>query len=78
MKILILGAGYGTRLARDLDQTEQYPQLKGVPKPLLPIAGQPLISHWMDTINHTPQTKGSDVYIVVRQMLYNMEFECQL
>ncbi len=66
MKVLILAAGYGTRLARDLDKTNDHTHLRGVPKPLLPIAGKPLISHWMDIINSCPHTKGSDVYIVVR------------
>ena len=65
MKVLILGAGYGTRLARDLAKTDQYTELRGVPKPLLPIAGKPLISHWMDIINSCQYTKGSEVYIVV-------------
>lgn len=70
MKVLILGAGYGTRLARDLDKTTDYAELKGVPKPLLPIAGKPLISHWMDIINNCPYTKGVDVYIVVSYYCY--------
>ncbi len=66
MKVLILGAGYGTRLARDLETTNEYTHLRGVPKPLLPIAGKPLISHWMDIINNCPYTTGTDVYIGVR------------
>ena len=36
MDILILGAGYGTRL---------YPLIKDTPKPLLPVADRPLIDH---------------------------------
>ena len=66
MKVLILAAGYGTRLARDLQsQQQEYPHLVGVPKPLLPVAGQPLISHWMDILAASPEAHG-DVYIVVR------------
>lgn len=65
MKVLILAAGYGTRLARDLERTGECPELKGVPKPLLPIAGRPLISHWMEIIRSCPRTRDAEVYIVV-------------
>ena len=47
MKVLILGAGYGTRLQRDILKDPQYHHLKDVAKPLLPIAGRPLINHWI-------------------------------
>ena len=67
MKVIILAAGYGTRLARDLEQTEQYLELRGVPKPLLPIGGRPLISHWMTIIQQCPSLSMSDVYVVVSQ-----------
>jgi len=52
MKVLILGAGYGTRLTRDLqtDSTGQYSSLIDIPKPLLPIGDLPLVSHWMKQI----------------------------
>lgn len=42
MKAIILAAGYGTRLARDIenDSSQQYKQLLGVPKPLLPIGNR--------------------------------------
>ena len=65
MKALILGAGFGTRLERDLknEVTDHYKHLIGVPKPLLPIGHQPLVTHWMkslETISDVDQ-----VYIVV-------------
>ena len=41
MKVLILAAGYGTRL---------YPLVKDTPKPLLQVAKKPLINHLMDKI----------------------------
>ena len=49
MDAVILAAGYGTRLTRDLeqDQTGNWRHLAGVPKPLLPIGHQALISHWL-------------------------------
>jgi NDP-sugar pyrophosphorylase family protein len=39
MDVLILAAGYGTRLARDIaeDTSGRYAHLAEVPKPLLPI-----------------------------------------
>ncbi len=65
MKALILGAGFGTRLERDLknDTSGQYSQLQGVPKPLLPIGKYPLITHWMHMINDVAQI--DQVYVVV-------------
>ena len=66
MKVLILAAGYGTRLARDLEETGRHPELRGVPKPLLPVAGRPLASHWMEIIRGCPETRECDVYVVVR------------
>ena len=48
MHLVVLCAGYGTRLARDIDADPAYSHLAGIPKPLLPVAGRPLISHWTD------------------------------
>src|SRR5689334_15470871 len=53
MKILILAAGYATRL---------YPLTMTQPKPLLPVAGKPMIEHVLDNIAPIP---GIDrVYVV--------------
>ena len=71
MNVLILAAGYGTRFTRDLEPVkDEYPHLVGVAKPLLPVAGQPLISHWLDTLQSCDQTKDCDVYVVVRKKFY--------
>ena len=65
MKVLILAAGYGTRLERDLrqDLTGEYKHLIGVPKPLLPIGRQPLISYWLEALKPLPN--ANKVYVVV-------------
>ena len=67
MKALILGAGYGTRLQRDLavDTTGKYEALKNLPKPLLPIGGVSLVSRWMDILRGIVD----DVYVVVSERL---------
>ena len=64
MKVLILAAGYGTRLARDLAESSEYAHLIGCPKPLLPVAGKPLITYWMEMLS-TAHVQPSDVYIIV-------------
>ena len=67
MKVLVLAAGYGTRLSRDLQAQGprgQYAHLVGVAKPLLPIGGIPLISHWMALLGGCSETQG-EVYVVV-------------
>lgn len=45
--VILLAAGYGTRLARDLARAPELSYLANTPKPLLPISGRPLISHWL-------------------------------
>ncbi len=53
MKVIILAAGYATRL---------YPLTLTQPKPLLPVAGKPMIDHVLDNLAGTP---GIDrVYVV--------------
>ena len=52
-QVVILAAGYGTRLSSDLEKTpvEKWRRLSGVPKPLLPLGGVPLISRWLDLLS---------------------------
>jgi len=49
-----LCAGYGTRLARDVQESGgrngPHANLVGVPKPLLPVQGLPLITRWVKAI----------------------------
>ena len=64
MKVLILAAGYGTRLERDIrNGGPELQSLIGVPKPLLPVSGKPLVSHWIDILRQCQETR--DVFLVV-------------
>src|SRR5712671_5042959 len=53
MKVIILAAGYATRL---------YPLTLTQPKPLLPVAGKPMIEHVLD--NLTPIGGLDRIYVV--------------
>jgi len=48
VQILILAAGYATRL---------YPLTLNQPKPLLPVAGKPMIDHVLDHLKAIPEIK---------------------
>src|SRR6187402_876589 len=53
MKVIILAAGYATRL---------YPLTLNQPKPLLPVAGKPMVEHVLD--NLAPIEGIDRVYVV--------------
>jgi glucose-1-phosphate thymidylyltransferase len=53
LKLIILGAGYATRL---------YPLTLTQPKPLLSVAGRPMLEHVVDNLN--PITEIDHIYIV--------------
>ena len=63
MKALILAAGYGTRL---------YPLTKNIPKPLLPIAGTPIIEYIIKKVNTINVI--DKIYIITNQK-YFMHFQ---
>ena len=64
MKVLILAAGFGTRLERDIRENDKYKDLQGIPKPLLPVSGKTVISHWLDILSACPET-SEQVYVIV-------------
>lgn len=74
MKALILAAGYGTRLQRDLrnDQSGNYNELLDVPKPLLPIGTYPLCSHLMMMLKKV-DSRIDKVYLVSNKF-YEKQF----
>lgn len=53
MQVLILAAGYATRL---------YPLTLNQPKPLLPVAGKPMLEHVIDNLSAIPDLR--DIFIV--------------
>lgn len=70
MKALILAAGYGTRLERDLkaETSGKYDHLLGIPKPLLPIGGKALVTRWMECLKD--EQSVDEVYVVVSQEFF--------
>ena len=65
MKAVILAAGYGTRLQRDVasDSSGKFAHLVGVAKPLLPVGHCALISHWVQALTNSEIVDC--VYVVV-------------
>jgi glucose-1-phosphate thymidylyltransferase len=56
MQVLILAAGYATRL---------YPLTLNQPKPLLPVAGKPMLEHVIDNLAPIPNL--GDLFVVTNQ-----------
>lgn len=74
MKAVILAAGYGTRLQRDVaaDTSGRFAHLVGTAKPLLPVGRRALVSHWV----HSLTASGCvDRIYVVTNALYCAAFE---
>lgn len=71
MKVVVLAAGYGTRLQKDIQNKPQYNHLIGVPKPLLPLNKRPLLSRWLDLIRQVPSINiERDVVIITNEHYY--------
>ncbi|XP_047227208.1 mannose-1-phosphate guanyltransferase [Girardinichthys multiradiatus] len=74
MKAVILAAGYGTRLQRDVssDSSGRFAHLVGVPKPLLPVGQCPLITRWIRALSRSGTVDG--IYVVTNAV-YQAAFE---
>jgi len=48
VSVLFLCAGYGTRLTAEVQGIPEYEHLSNKPKGLVPLAGKPLLSWWME------------------------------
>ncbi|KAJ8327298.1 hypothetical protein QVD99_008148 [Batrachochytrium dendrobatidis] len=83
--ILFLAAGYGTRLARDIQNhlpSSQYVHLLDTPKALLPVTNVPVLDHWIHklqshsssipyaTLHAQNRPPPSNVYIVCNDHFY--------
>ena len=71
MKVVILAAGYGTRLTQDFKtkgHKEEKIALADLPKGLLPIAGKPLIEYWLQEI--TKLSLQDETFIVTNETYY--------
>eukprot|EP00064_Thunnus_orientalis_P024510 superscaffoldBa00010621_g24805 len=64
MKAVVLAAGYGTRLQRDVaaDSSGRFAHLAGTAKPLLPVGRCALISHWVQAL--TASGCVDQIYVV--------------
>jgi UTP-glucose-1-phosphate uridylyltransferase len=77
MKVIVLAAGYGTRFEKDIvEKHQEYSDLIGTPKALLPLNHRPLIDYWIQTLrllsnnNNDVIDCNKDVYIVTNDILY--------
>lgn len=70
MKAVILGAGYGTRLQKDLEteSSGKYNHLRGLSKLLLPCGHRTIVDHLIDFINASNQI--NEIYIVTNSNHY--------
>jgi glucuronokinase len=63
--VVLLAAGYGTRLVRDMRDTPAFAHLADTPKPLLPVGGRVLLDHWMEALEAlAPRAKLESVVVV--------------
>ncbi|KAG0748093.1 hypothetical protein G6F62_004258 [Rhizopus arrhizus] len=68
--VLVLGAGYGTRLQKDLANSTEYSHLLGIPKALLPLGNKDaLITHWVELFQNHGITPAS-IYVVTNAQCY--------
>lgn len=68
---VLLAAGYGTRLARDIRAAPAFACLSNTPKPLLPLGGRVLLDHWGDVIETVPTVTS---VVVVTNALHEPKY----
>lgn len=68
---VILAAGYGSRLQKDIeaDASREFDHLLGQPKGLLPVGGVPLLDHWLRAFRATANRVGP-VVVVTNELFY--------
>ena len=71
--VVILAAGYGTRLARDIAADPSVDQrLAAKPKALLPVQGVPLVDHWLRHL-HAAGLSADHLYVITNG-LFHLQF----
>lgn len=81
MKVIILAAGYGTRLKKDiikrwlLLRVFQYRKYFNRPKALLPIRGRPMVDHLLEKVLQIKELGLDDIYLVVNDKYYGYFFK---
>jgi len=67
--VLFLCAGYGTRLTADVENMPEYQHLANLPKGLIPLAGKPLLSWWMDHLKSpTAKIRTEDLFFITNEL----------
>eukprot|EP00871_Galdieria_phlegrea_P003192 jgi/Galph1/3874/GphlegSOOS_G2556.1 len=72
--VILLAAGFGTRLAEDIekDETKAFANLLSLPKPLLPVGGKTIIDHWLEVLNGCRQVTTT---VILTNAKYYPQFE---
>ncbi|CAN8063919.1 unnamed protein product [Agarophyton chilense] len=68
--VVLLAAGYGTRFAADIAPHPQFSSLAAIPKPLLPVGGEPVLSHWLRSVSALPAI--SSIVVVSNAAHYSL------
>lgn len=73
---IILAAGFGTRLARDIrkDETRAFQRLENVPKPLFPVGGATIVDHWLESL-YSAGLQESVCTVLVTNAKYQEQFQ---
>lgn len=71
MIILILAAGYGTRLQSDIEKDDNFKHLSNISKALLPIGDKPLIQYWIDFFKTFLMTAEKKIWVITNEFYYD-------
>ena len=73
LQLTLRCASYGTRLEKDIveEKSGEHKHLLGVPKPLVPVGGKPLVSHWTRIFGEECKFDlARDVFVVTNKAHY--------
>lgn len=75
--VIFLAAGYGTRLQREVATRPSLSMIAGTPKPLLPLCGQPILSHWLTQLQSIPSIAQTIVVTNATHASLYQEWACE-